>query len=138
MDIDSAFESFVALERTAYKGVKRECEEAGEAIGEVATAGNNTPLITAYSTALAAREDLIRAVAPWVQYAVDANVLTAVSERVGCLMDALEGLLNAYASSGARGEVAADAILKPCTQLTHMLAFFQAAAGEGGNDLVKA
>lgn len=89
VDIDAAFETLVARERESLAQITAQLAPARPALKALAS----TPFFPAFSAALAARQEFLVQVSSWVEYAVDANVLTAIADRIGVVMDALEAFL---------------------------------------------
>ena len=89
VDIDAAFETFVARERAAVAGVSAQLAAVRPALRALA----GTACFPAFGAALAARQEFLVQTQEWVAYAVDDNVLTALADRVGLVFDALESFL---------------------------------------------
>ena len=138
-DIDAAFERMVAKESALFHKIAATdaSEEHAEAIAGLAT-GLGAAIHSSYAGALSARSDFGGQMASWVQYSVDGNVISAIAEKVGLFMDALEGLLAAITSSTARFDAPPEALLLPCSDLIHILTFLSAAAPSSESDLVRA
>lgn len=89
VDIDAAFETLVGRERAALTQISAQLAPIRPALKSLA----NTAFFPAFSAAISARQEFLVQVSGWVEYAVDENVLTAIADRIGVVMDSLEAFL---------------------------------------------